>query len=151
MKLIAFVFILAAGISLSYMAVKERSQKLSELKRAFDFIKKVRFEIENFRTPMEEILENFLRENPNDTYFSGAAVCDIPNVIDSLCRDGGVSEKFMEKIMEESYEEALSELKTLDSHIDSLIKERQNDFDRFKQAKAIFPIAAALLIGILLI
>ncbi len=130
--------------------MKEEKEKLSRLERLNRFTALLVSEIENFKTPLGDILSNCRNDPILKNDFSDLSPQDLPEAVESLCGDGKGFD-YLRKVMEGNYEEALLSAKALYSHVEKLLSERRAEYELKKTAKAVFPVAVGFLAGILTI
>lgn len=147
MRLVSFALLVMSGVWISLINISEEKEKIKRLEAAYSFACFLHREIETFKLPMDEILNKYT----GNRYFEGATAESIVLIIDKLCNDNGNAAGLLQAVMESTSQDAVKGSDLLCKQLAQACEKRREDYDRLKTSKAVLPLAAGLLAGILII
>lgn len=152
MKTLACTLIIAAGLIVSFILITEEKEKISKVKCAVEFIALMKVQIENFKTPIGDIISMYLgtAERKQDVFFTESPE-RLPETLEEMVPDGGRTLWTVKEIMNGSYDDAVKGSAALESRAKELLEKNLRAFDERKRTLMILPPAACLLLVILIL
>lgn len=151
MKTLACTLIVVAGLIVSYILIAEEKEKISKLSAAVEFISFMRVQIDNFRTPIGEIIKMYNKSATESFRLFSEAPEDLAKGLEEMVPDGGRTLWTVREIMDGGYDDAAKGAAVLEERAKELLENEENTFEERKKTLMILPPAACLLLVILIL
>ena len=152
MKTLACTLIIAAGLIVSFILITEEKEKISKVRCAVEFTSLMKVQIENFKTPMSDIISMYIRtsKRKKDISFTESPE-SLPEELEDMMPDDGRTLWTVKEIMNGSYDDAVRGSAALENRAKELLEKEQRAYNERKRTLMILPPAACLLLVILIL
>lgn len=151
MNFISFCLFVFAGVTVSFIMLKEEKKEMFKVQLALDFVKYMSEQIKCFKLPLPDILDGYSKKDILEKEYANCSAVNLPLMIEELSSSGGKTLQLMETIMEGSYQQAVNGCAVLQNYLGDRLEYMKKDYESKKRMKTVFPVAIGILVGIFMI